>query len=88
MIHVCRTGLNGLFDDLWELDTRIMQWTLLDALAGVSVSQPEARDMHSMVVIGSSFYILGGRGATVPPPPSGSSFYILGGRGATVREWG
>ena len=46
--------------DLFRFSTVSMEWTMLDAAAGVTGMSPSARNGHAMAAVGTDIYLSGG----------------------------
>ena len=53
----CAGDLSG---ELFRFSTISMEWTMLDAGAGVTGTSPSARYYHAMAAVGTDIYLFGG----------------------------
>ena len=52
----------GPSGELFRFSTVSMEWTMLDAAAGVTGTSPGARYSHAMTAVGTDIYLNGGYG--------------------------
>jgi hypothetical protein len=66
--------------ELFKFSTVSMEWTNLDAAAGVKGTGPSARSRHAMSAVGTDLYLFGGATGV-------SSYWVTVYWGRTVTAW-
>jgi hypothetical protein len=69
--------------ELFKFSIVSMEWTNLDAAAGVKGTGPSARSGHAMSAVGTDLYLFGGATGTAVGP----DLYLYGGSPGVSSYW-